>query len=120
MSDPLKIAYDSKPMAARIVTAAAAVALSFGLFSASAHAGPAQAVDGLKSPGLDLQTVGYKKKYKRLSNGQTYPQNYYPSNPDYAQQPYMPYGGSDEILELQRRFPQTNWPQSMRYFPNTP
>ena len=29
----------------------------------------------------------------------------------------MPYGGSDEIRELQRRFPETLWPPSMRYFP---
>ncbi len=115
MLDPLKFACNSKPLSARVATAAAAFALSFGLFSASAQAGPAMDGDGLKSPGVALQAVGYKKKYKRL-----YQPNYYPSNPDYAKEPYMPFGGSDEILELQRRFPQTNWPQSMRYFPNTP
>ncbi|MGH6734966.1 MAG: hypothetical protein ACRECX_02645 [Methyloceanibacter sp.] len=116
MSDPLKTAFPRKT-----ALFAGAIALSFGLFAASAHAGPAvSGLDGLKSPGIEAQTVAsrtYKKR--RIYIGQNN-QPSYPSNPDYAKEPYMPFGGSDEILELQRRFPQTNWPQSMRYFPNTP
>lgn len=105
---------------ARALLVAGAVALGFGLFTASAQAAPAGvfAPDGLRSPGLEVQTVASSKRYKR--NSQVYvDQNLeprYPSYPNYAKQRSMPYGGSVEILELQRAFPSANWPQSMDYF----
>jgi hypothetical protein len=105
---------------ARTLLATGAVVLGFGLFAASAQAAPAGvfAFDGLRSPGLEIQTVASSKRYKRnrVYVGQDYPPDRYPSYPDYAKQRYMPYGGSNEILELQRMFPSTNWPQSMDYF----
>jgi hypothetical protein len=116
MSDPLKTAL----RAPRVLLAAGAIALGFGLFAASAQAGPvtASALGGLKSPGLDVQTVAAKRyrNSRRAYLNQYYVPDNFPSRPNYAKEPYMPYGGSDEILELQRRFPETNWPPSMRYF----
>jgi hypothetical protein len=51
-----------------------------------------------------------------------YGHRYYPSyGPDYGSYEYPAeyrrYGnGHDEIRELQRLFPETNWPPSMRYY----
>lgn len=122
MSDPLKSTVQTSRKAPRAFLAASAIALSFGLFAASAPAGAAPLPPaGLTSPGLEtqgLQDVGYRryKKSRRVYSSQDYPPPRYPSYPNYAKQPSMPFGGSAEILELQRRFPQTNWPSSMRYF----
>lgn len=122
MSDPLKSTVRTSRKAPRAFLAASVMALSFGLFAASAPAGAAPLPPaGLTSPGLEtqgLQDVGYRryKKSRRVYSGQDYPPPRYPSYPNYAKQPSMPFGGSAEILELQRRFPQTNWPSSMRYF----
>jgi len=119
MSDPLKSTVQMSRKAPRALLAASAIALSFGLFAASAPAGAAPfSASGLTSPSLEAQDVGYRryKKSRRAYVGQSYPPPRYPSYPNYAKQPSMPFGGSAEILELQRRFPQTNWPSSMRYF----
>lgn len=124
MSDPLKLTVHTSRKAPRALIAASAIALSFGLFAAAAPAvaapGPASGLtrQGIEAHGLAAQDVGYRryKKTRRVYNSGSFPPNRYPSYPNYAKQPSMPYGGSDEILELQRRFPQTNWPSSMRYF----
>lgn len=72
-----------------------------------------QALPGLASPGLQVEDAGYRraKKYQQLyaDEAPTYGYRY----PGYR--PWMPYGGSVEIQELQRLFPETNWPPSMRY-----
>ena len=121
MPDPLKIE-EIKPMSQampismlpRALTVAAALALTLGLFAASApaNAAPVQAPSGVTAPGLQIQDVGYKrgKKYRQL-----YASEYYSPNSNYRVYRYEPYGGSDEIRELQRLFPQTNWPPSQRY-----
>ena len=124
MSDPLKLTVQMSRKAPRALLAASAIALSFGLFAAAAPAGAVplsvsgHTSQGIEAHGLHIQDVGYRryKKSRRAYNGQSYPPPRYPSYPNYAKQPSMPFGGSAEILELQRRFPQTNWPSSMRYF----
>jgi len=120
MPDPLKIR-EIKPMSQampismlpRALTVAGAFALTLGLFAASApaNAAPMQA-PSVSVPGLQIQDVGYKrgKKYRQL-----YASEYYAPDSGYRVYRYAPYGGSDEIRELQRLFPQTNWPPSMRY-----
>jgi hypothetical protein len=110
--------------APRAFLTASAIALGCGLFAASAPAGAAPlspaglTSSGLELQGLQVQDVDYRryKKSRRVYSNQDYPPPRYPSYPNYAKQPSMPFGGSAEILELQRRFPQTNWPSSMRYF----
>lgn len=93
----------------------AAVGLSLGLFAAAstASATPIQATSGLTSPGLWVEDAGYRRAQRQS----LYVEDYY--GPDYSVRSYraMPFGGSDEIRELQRRFPETLWPPSMRYFP---
>ena len=124
MSDPLKLTVQTSRKAPSALLAASAIALSFGHFAALDPAGAAPlSGNGLMSPAIEAsrsqaQDVGYRryKKSRRVYNNQYYPPNRYPSYPNYAKQPSMPFGGSAEILELQRRFPQTNWPSSMRYF----
>lgn len=121
MPDPLKT-QEIKPMSQatpismlpRAVSLAGAFALTLGLFAASApaNATPMQAPSGVTAPGLQIEDVGYKrgKKYRQL-----YATEYYAPNSNYQVYRYTPYGGSDEIRELQRLFPETNWPPSMRY-----
>ena len=55
----------------------------------------------------------------------THQPSYRYSAPDYGYQDYPAYGGygyrgygngHDEIRELQRLFPSTNWPPSLRYY----
>lgn len=124
MSDPLELTVHTSRKAPRTLIAASAIALSFGLFTAAAPAVATSAPpfgltrQGIEAPGLAVQDVGYRryKKTRRVYNSESFPPNRYPSYPNYAKQPSMPFGGSAEILELQRRFPQTNWPSSMRYF----
>ena len=49
-----------------------------------------------------------------------YQPSYRYSAPNYGYQDYPAYGGygngHDEIRELQRLFPSTNWPPSLRYY----
>ena len=57
--------------------------------------------------------AGYYKRYNR--SYQPYSYGSYPSSYNYGHG-YRYYGnGHDEIRELQRLFPETNWPPSMRY-----
>jgi hypothetical protein len=123
MSDPLKLTVQTSKKAPRAFLAASAIALSFGLFALSAPAGAAPlSGTGLMRPAIEAhatqaQNVGYRRyKKSRRIYVEDFPPPRYPSYPNYAKQPSMPFGGSAEILELQRRFPQTNWPSSMRYF----
>jgi len=121
MPDPLKtqeIKTMSQAMSIsmlpRALSLAGAFALTLGLFAASApaNATPMQAPSGVTAPGLQIQDVGYRrgKKYRQL-----YASEYDAPNSNYRAYRYAPYGGSDEIRELQRLFPQTNWPPSLRY-----
>jgi hypothetical protein len=103
----------------RIAPIAAAFALGVGALAslAPASAAPLATGIGLGSPGLATEPVAYKRYKQR----QLYVEDAYgpPSYPSYPRSSAgMPFGGSDEILELQRRFPQTLWPPSMRYFPH--
>jgi hypothetical protein len=103
----------------RIAPIATIIAVGFGLVAgvATASAAPLAAGIGLGSPGRVTETVAYKRyKQRRLYLEDAYGPPSYPSYP--RSSAGMPFGGSDEILELQRRFPQTLWPPSMRYFPH--
>ena len=52
-----------------------------------------------------------------LPTGTTAPNYGYQDYPAYGGYGYRGYGnGHDEIRELQRLFPSTNWPPSMRYY----
>ena len=94
---------------------AAAAALGLTLFAGSgpAEATAGQGLSGLTASGLPVEQAGYYKRYRRYSN--PYATRDYPA--DYGRYAYRPhYGnGQDEIRELQRLFPETNWPPSMRY-----
>jgi hypothetical protein len=93
---------------------AGAFALTLGLFAASAPAGaaPMQAASGLTAPGLQVETAHYRhaKRYRPLYNSDYYVAQGYD---------VRSYGccvrQSDEIRELQRLFPSTNWPRSDHY-----
>ena len=81
---------------------------------------PASAAPGgapsLTSPSLTIEHAAHK----RLKTQQSYLEDsaVVPSYPSYPRSSRgMPFGGSDEVLELQRQFPSTLWPRSMRYFP---
>jgi hypothetical protein len=95
---------------------AAAVAFSLGLFiMLEADSGTAlEASVGVATPELKVLGVGYRysKRYRPLYLDRSFAS-------DNSHRPYsnMPYGGSDEIRELQRLHPETLWPPSMRYFP---
>lgn len=97
------------------VMTTAALAFSLGLFAAmsATSAAPINAAAGLSSPGLQVEGAGYKHSKRRS----LYVEDYY--GPNYSVRSYRarPYGGSDEIRELQRFHPETLWPPSMRYFP---
>ena len=67
----------------------------------------------MTSPSLQLEDAGYRSAQRQS----LYVEDYH--GLDYSVRSYRatPHGGSDEIRELQRRFPETLWPPSMRYFP---
>ena len=58
-----------------------------------------------------LQTVGYANRYRRTYMPEAYAKD--PAYQTYAKR-YRGHGHY-EIRELQRLFPETNWPPSMRY-----
>ncbi len=102
----------------RAAPIAAAIALGFGLIAWIVPASAAPRAEGyaVASAGLVAENVGYKRyKVRPLYLQDAYGPPSYPSYP--RSSAGMPFDGSDEILELQRRFPQTLWPPSMRYFP---
>jgi hypothetical protein len=78
----------------KLLGLAAAAALGFTLVAASSQA-----------------EAGYYKRYYR--SYQPYNYGSYPTGNNYG---YRSYGnGNYEIRELQRLFPETNWPPSLRY-----
>jgi hypothetical protein len=98
------------------LTTAAAIALSFGLVAGAGSTNAAPQAPGLTSPGLQVEDAGYKRYYRRYQP-YSYGPDYYVS--DYYAPSYRVYrdipGGNNEIRELQRLFPSTNWPPSLRY-----
>jgi hypothetical protein len=95
---------------------AALAAIGALLFAGSgqANAAPAPGLKGLVEATSPVEPVGYYKRYRG---------GYYPGYvvrdyaPNYGTYSYRHYGnGHDEIRELQRLFPETNWPPSMRYY----
>ena len=103
----------SKSMLPPVLFAAGALALTFGVFAATAPAGaaPMQALPGLATPALQVE-AGYRRarKFRPL-----YGPDYYVAQ-GYDVRTYgCCVGQSDEIRELRRAFPQTNWPPSDRY-----
>jgi hypothetical protein len=103
----------SKSMLPPVLFAAGALALTFGVFAATAPAGaaPMQALPGLATPALQVE-AGYRRarKFRPLYNP-----DYYVAQ-GYDVRTYgCCVGQSDEIRELRRAFPQTNWPPSDRY-----
>jgi hypothetical protein len=95
----------------------AAIALSLGLLASAgtASAAPMQAGSGLASPGLQVEDAGYRRYNRRYQP--YFGPDYYVSDayvPSYRVYRDIP-GGNNEIRELQRLFPETNWPRSLRY-----
>jgi hypothetical protein len=105
---------DHMPSPFKTLPSLAAIGLSVALLTGPANAVPTTTAFGLTSPGFQVHDAGYYKQGKRRS---LYVEDYYA--PNYAGRSYraMPYGGSDEVRELQRFHPETLWPPSMRYFP---
>lgn len=100
----------------KVLAVAASAALSVFLLAGAgpAEAAPGQALHGLASPASPVEQIGYYRRYYR-SYDQGYGSNEYSSN--YGSYGYRSHGrGHDEIRELQRLFPSTNWPSSMRYY----
>ncbi len=116
MTDPRKSLNSLSPKFGRRI-ALAGVALGIGLLAGVAPASAASPLsEGLGSAAALVAPASYRaSKLKRLYLMDSYAPPSYPSYP--RSSAGMPFGGSDEILELQRRFPQTLWPPSMRYFP---
>ena len=97
----------------KLLGLAAAAALGLALFASSGPAvdAPGQGLSSLTTSGLPVEQAGYYKRYYR--SYQPYAYGSYPSGNGYG---YRSYGnGHDEIRELQRLFPSTNWPPSLRY-----
>lgn len=103
------------PRLATLMALAALAAIGALLFAGShANASPAQGLKDLAETASPVQPAGYYKRYRRA-----YVPDYYVNDyaPNYRTYPYRNYGnGHDEIRELQRLFPETNWPPSMRYY----
>src|SRR6266508_6915837 len=93
-----------------MTTAAAAFSLGLFITFGLGRGTPMEAPVDLASSELKLLGVGYKhsKRYRPLYLDQH-------SVPDNGNRTHhdMPYGGSDEIRELQRFHPETLWPPSM-------
>ncbi len=70
---------------------------------------------GLTSPGLQVEDAGYRRALKRQQfYNDYYVTDFYAAGPSTRVYRDIP-GGNNEIRELQRLFPETNWPRSMRY-----
>lgn len=115
MSDPRNSVIARSGAVLRVSVLAAG--LGFGLLAGlgAASAAPLSGA-GLAAPGLATEPI----TYRHLKNRQFYVADSYgpPSFPSYPRPSQgMPFGGSDEVLELQRLHPETLWPRSMRYFP---
>jgi hypothetical protein len=109
MTDPRRSAFFRKALIS------AGVAAGFSLLAAvPASAAPIPSA-GLASPGLQVEAAGYRHSRRQLYVAEDGAPNvnYGYVYPGYR--PWMPFHGSIEIQELQRMFPETNWPRSMRY-----
>ncbi len=115
MSDPRSSVTVRSGRALSISMLAAGLALGLGFVAglASASAAPLAASAGLASPGLKAEDAAYK----RSKNRSLYVEDSYGSTSFARSSQGMPFGGSDEVRELQRLHPETLWPPSMRYFP---
>lgn len=95
---------------ALVASAAFAVLLFAG--SGQAEAAPGQGLNSFASSGLPVEQAGYYKRQYR--SYQPYAYGSYPGG--YSGHGYNSNGhGNYEIRELQRLFPSTNWPPSLRY-----
>ena len=82
--------------------------------STAASAAPLSGVP-LAAPGLQSEAVGYKRALKQHRfYGNYYVTDSYAAGPSTRVYRDIP-GGNYEIRELQRLFPETNWPRSLRY-----
>ncbi len=98
---------------ATLAALAALLAIGALLFAGPSPANAAPI--GLKAFGAaansPVETTGYYRRYRRA-----YIPESYAYEPNYKTKSYRSYGnGHDEVRELQRLFPETNWPPSMRY-----
>jgi hypothetical protein len=93
---------------------AGAVALTVGLFAglACANAAPRFPLNGVAGNASAAETVRYGHRHYAPYAYQYAPQDYASSS--YRYRPYA--GGADEYREMQRLFPETNWPPSLRYY----
>ena len=79
-----------------LLLAAATLATALGIFVGNVEAATF-AFDSLASPDVQTVDVRYYRRYPSYTAGHCY--------------------NRDEIRELQRMWPETNWPRSMRCFP---
>ena len=86
----------------KTLTSLAAIGFGVALLTSPSNAVPTATASGLTSPGFQVHEAGYSNRGKCRS---LYVEDYYA--PNYAGRSYrsMPYGGSDEIRELQRFTP---------------
>jgi hypothetical protein len=119
MPNPLYAMPSNAKLSRPLMTTAAAV-LSLGLFASfgPASAAPMQPPQGLANSGVTVE-VGYKrhKNSRWIFTNQVYgPEALYVPQASYRTYHVTPYSEqSDEIRELRRAFPSTNWPPSDRY-----
>jgi hypothetical protein len=92
---------------------AALAAVGAMLFAGSANAAPMHGFQSLDQAASPAETVGYYKRYRRNYVPDYYVNGYAPNYKSYSYRNHN--GGNYEIKELQRLFPETNWPPSMRY-----
>ncbi len=115
MSDTRK-SLSSLPRKVGRLAALASFIIGFGAVAGFTAASAAPLSGGrLTAPGLQAEAVGYKRA---LKNQRLY-SDYYVAD-SYAGGPSTRVyrdvrGGNNEIRELQRLFPATNWPPSLRY-----
>jgi hypothetical protein len=98
----------------KVLALAASAAFSVFVLAGAGQvqAAPGHVLNSLASPASPVEQIGYYRRYNRYYQG--YGPNEYSDNYGYN---YRSYGrGHDEIRELQRLFPSTNWPYSMRYY----
>jgi len=95
--------------------ALAGFVIGFGAVAASTAASAAPLSGALAAPGLQAEAVGYKRTLKQHRfYGDYYVTDSYAAGPSTRVYRDIP-GGNNEIRELQRLFPETNWPRSLRY-----
>jgi hypothetical protein len=107
----------SKKTARSLVGAAL---MAFGL-CLLAQPEPARALPAIAWGGSHPSTIDYVRDYRRRrGDPPVYPYYYGPGRPGgwSAYFGFVPYArGNYEIQALQRRYPETNWPPSLRYYP---